>query len=73
MMKLFHWKSQGIDFLVVSISEESARAMIKFEVGGWRWQNPARFDAVLKDLESPPYFVVDSGHVITIDSLARRA
>jgi hypothetical protein len=59
-MKLFHWKSEDIDFFVVSISEEAARGTIKFEVGGWRPQNPARFDA-------------DGGHVITIDSLARRA
>ena len=71
-MKLFHWKSQGIDFLVVSISEEAARDTMKFEVAFWRWQNPERFDAVLKDLYSPPYYVADSGHVIAIDSLARR-
>jgi len=72
-MKLFHWKSQGIDLFVISISEEAARGTIKFEVGGWRWQNPARFDAVLKDLDDSPYYVADSGHVIAVDSLQRRA
>jgi hypothetical protein len=82
-MKLFHWKSQGIDFLVVAGFEQSARAAIKTNVLAWRWQNPARFDmdvgpwntqdAVLKDIEGPPYYVADPAHVITIDSLARGA
>ena len=72
-MKLFHWKSQGIDFLVFSTSEEFCRSVIELDVASWRWQNPERFDAVLKDIEGPPYYVADPGHVITIDSLDRGA
>ena len=72
-MKLFHWKSQDMDFLVLAGSEQSARAAIKTDVLAWRWQNPARFDAVLKDIEGPPYYVAAPASVITIDSLARGA
>lgn len=72
-MKLFHWESQDIDFLVVSSSEEIARDAIKHDVLAWRWQNPTRFDAVLKDIEGPPYYVAAPAHIITIDSLARGA
>ena len=72
-MKLFHWKSQSIDLLVAAESEQAARETIRTDVLAWRWQNPERFFAVLKDIESPPYYVADPGHVITVDSLARRS
>ena len=70
-MRLFHWNSKGADFLVVAESEQSARETIKSNVLAWRFQNPERFDAVLKDLENPPYYVADPGHVVAIDSLTR--
>jgi hypothetical protein len=71
-MRLFHWNSQGIDFLVAAESEEAARESIKSNVASWRWQDPERFDAVLKDLESPPYHIAEVGQVVTIDFLTQR-
>lgn len=67
-LRLYHWKSQGSDLLIMSVNEEAARATIMQNVKEWRWQNPERFDKVLKDLESPPRYVADRGHVIAIDS-----
>jgi hypothetical protein len=67
MNKLFHWKSQGVDIFIMSGSEASARTQLISDFTGWRWQNPKRFDAVLVDLQHPPYFVANANHTITID------
>ena len=70
-MKLYHWKSQGIDLLIVADSDVSARRSLVAAVDKWRGQDPGRFDKVLNDLVLPPYFVADPGYPITIDSLER--
>lgn len=67
-MKLFHWKSQRIDFLVMAKDQSEARNILLNNVRSCYWQNPDRFDLVLRDLSLPAYFVADAGHVIAIDS-----
>jgi hypothetical protein len=67
-MKLFHWKTQGIDFLLMAKSEDEARAKLVTNINEWRWQNPERFDAVLTDVKKPPLFVAEPLYVIAIDS-----
>ena len=70
-MKIFHWRSHGIDLLVCTDSEDMARGYIITQVKSWRWQDPEKFDAVLADLQGPPLFVADAGHVITIEAQPR--
>jgi hypothetical protein len=67
-MKLYHWKSQGIDFLLMARDEDQARSVLLENIGQWRWQNPERFDAVLADVKNPPLFTANPLHVISIDS-----
>jgi hypothetical protein len=70
-VKLYHWKTQGMDLLVMADSPDSAKAIVAANVNCWRHQDPNRFDQVLKDLESSPYFVAGRGHVVSIDSYKR--
>lgn len=72
-MKIYHWKSQGIDAMVLAGSEVEARAQLVSDFKAWRWQDPTRFDLMLHDLAGPPLFVAGPLHTITIDSLERRA
>ena len=67
-MKLFHWKSQQVELFVMAESESEARSFLVESVNSWRWQNPARFDAILADLDGSPYFIAEPGHVVTIDT-----
>lgn len=68
-MKLYHWNAQGIAFLVLSTSEEDARSACLQNAQALKWIDQPRYVAIVRELDLPPFFVADAGHVIAIDSV----
>ena len=68
-MKLFHWKSNGVDLLIVSESPEVARTELFKNLAAWRWQNPPVIDEIIAAVKGGPYFIADPNYPITLGLL----
>lgn len=67
-MKLFHWKAARIDLLVMSETEEGARAQCLEQAEALAQWDPPRADELKKAIRGNPYYVAGEDHAIAIDA-----